>query len=247
MGITQLHRDDVIESLPGPVLMKKGSEIHNIPSPKSKSSKICFRLSQIINGVKKNTPLCREADFIIRKCSGIRELDDVYRLAHDCYLERKYCDPQPDGRLIQYPHLDNIPETTVLVAYSRPGLIGTVSITVDSKRGFNVEEDFPDEVESARAEGITLASSWRLASRNDNRHEKKVVMKLLEHNFKYIFNVLKADALMSTFNPRHERIYQRLFKFRTIARSNTSVGKLKNAPAVLMRLDRDAIPARWLR
>ena len=54
--------------------------------------------------------------FSIRPMYTELELDQIYKLTHDAYVERGYCEPQPGGKLIHYPHLDHIPETTILVA-----------------------------------------------------------------------------------------------------------------------------------
>jgi hypothetical protein len=59
----------------------------------------------------------------------------------------------------------------------------------------------------------------------------------------------RADTALLTVNPKHERAYTRLFNLRAIARSPGSRG-LRNAPAVLMRIDREdlaTMSGRWRR
>ena len=64
------------------------------------------------------------------------ELDEIHRLVHDAYLDAGLIRPQPGGRLIYYPHLDGIPETTVLVAELNGVIVGTSTLTcmIDADR-----------------------------------------------------------------------------------------------------------------
>ena len=73
---------------------------------------------------------------------------------------------------------------------------------------------------------------------------KEVVMTLIQETLKSELEAGVATCLF-TFNPRHENIYRKLLNMRTVARRENTQG-LSNAPAVLMRLDREAVPERWL-
>lgn len=182
----------------------------------------------------------------VRPVRSSFELAEVYRLTHDTYVERGYCLPQPDGKLIHYPQLENIPETTVLVALQDGQVMGTVSLTLDGPCGFHVDTDFKPVCDQVRAEGIKVGASWRIATRQALRGERQVVMALIGEVVSYAFEVFELDTFLCTFNPRHERIYGRLLGMRTIARNETCEG-LKNAPAVLMRCDRATVPEKWLK
>jgi hypothetical protein len=179
----------------------------------------------------------------VRPISGDDELNEVYRLTHDAYVERGYCSPQPDGRLIHYPHLDRIPQTTVAVALQGGRIVGTVSWTLDGPAGLHVDHDFKAECDAIRRSGARIVAGWRIATRSDCRSERAVVMALIRESVRGHAD-LGATVSLFTFNPRHERIYQRILNMKTIGRSDSAQG-LKNAPAVLMRLDRESIPARW--
>lgn len=186
----------------------------------------------------------QEAALEVRPARNLAELDTVYRLTHDSYVERDYIQPQPDGRLIHYPHLDGIPETTVLVALRGGQVIGTNSLTLDGPRGLHVDSDFGDECDRIRAEGRSLAASWRIATVRECRHQTRIVMELIRATTHCVIRA-GIQTCVFTFNPRHERIYKRLLNMRTVARTETSRG-LSNAPAVFMRLNMEECPARWL-
>jgi len=182
-------------------------------------------------------------DLVVRPIRNDAELDAVYRLTHDAYLERGYCSPSADGRLIHYPHLDGIPETTVLVALLDGVIMGTNSWTLDGPRGLHVDSDFKSDCNAIRREDRRMAGSWRIATRHCCRHGQKVVMSLIERT---VFDCLAAEVetAVFTFNPRHERLYQRLLNMTTVARRSASHG-LSNAPAGFMRLDVESIPERY--
>lgn len=179
----------------------------------------------------------------VRPIGSDAELDEVYRLTHDAYAERGYCQPTADGRLIHYPHLDGIPETTVLVAIVDGKIMGTNSWTLDGPRGLHVDSDFKTECDAIRKEGRRLASSWRIATRSCCRQEQRVVMSLIQRT---VSDCLDAGVETSvfTFNPRHEAIYRRMLNMTTVARRDDIHG-LCNAPAVFMRLNLESIPERF--
>ena len=180
----------------------------------------------------------------VRPIQNNAELEYIYRLCHDVYAERGYCAPQPDGRLVHYPHLDGIAQTTVLVALIDGEIVGTNSFTLDGPQGLHVDSDFRSECDAIRREGRALGASWRIATRLACRSERNVVMALIQETVR-LFVESGVQTSVFTFNPRHERIYQRLLNMKTIARSDGTHG-LNNAPAVLMRLDVESIPERWL-
>ena len=181
--------------------------------------------------------------FTIRSANTFGELDRVYRLTHDAYLEMGYCKPQPDSRLNHYPHLDDIPETTVLIAISEGRIIGTSSLTMDGEHRLPVDTDYNWHVDKVRAEGRKLASAWRIVT---GVHGRKVVMGLLSCS---VDLALQSDAntLLIVVNPHHEAVYKRLFNMEALASHKNSMEGLSHAPSVLLRVDRETIPAKWLR
>lgn len=210
-------------------------------NPRKKVSQITQRLKQGMQGKERDTG---NTDPLVRKVLFQDEMDEVYRIVHDSYLERGYIEEQPDGKLIHYPHLDGIPETIVLAAVEDGRIVGTNSITMDGPCGLHVDADFKEECDRIRAEGRKLASSWRIATRSSCRSERKTVMRLIQETVDQALDH-GIETMLFTFNPRHEKIYRKLLNLTTIARSDGSIGSLSHAPAVLMRVDEADIPARW--
>jgi hypothetical protein len=184
-------------------------------------------------------------NYEIRIATSKQEMARVYRLTHDAYVDMNYAKPQSGGKLIHYPELENIPETTVMIASSGSRLLGSLSITIDGPMGLNTDKDFPQLTRQIRSQTNKLASCWRMATCKECRGKKSIVKDLLKASVCYIFQQLEIDTLLCIVNPCHERIYQLLFGFETIARQDSSLQGLENAPAVLMRLEHKNVPERW--
>jgi hypothetical protein len=202
-------------------------------------------ISQALRCVSVDAANRVEPDFTVevRPIHNSRELDEVYRLTHDAFLERGYCERQPDGRLVHYPELDVSVDTTILIALVHGEIVGTISLTLDGPAGLHADHDFKPECDRIRAEGRAFAACWRLATRDRYRSENIVVMALIRAAVRLVCDA-GVETAVFTFNPRHERIYQRILNMRTVARSAGSDG-LCNAPAVFMRLETAQIPQRW--
>jgi len=182
-----------------------------------------------------------KSDVTIRVAQSC-DMDDVYRITYDAYLDMNYCEYQSEARLIHYPYLDNIPETTVLIAEGDGGIVGTTSLTLDGEQGLHVDSDYKAECAKVRTEGRRLAAAWRLVTTD---HDRRVLMGLIGHMVTLAYS-LSVETCLYTFNPRHESVYKRLLNMETIANHSGSVHGLKNAPSVLMRLDVEKCPSRWL-
>jgi hypothetical protein len=147
------------------------------------------------------------SEFELRPIRGAEELDAVYRLIHDGHVERGQCEPQPDGRLIHYPRLDNIPETTVIVALVRGRIVGTSSVTLDGERGLHTDEDFKAECDAIRLERRPLCASWRIATLREFRGSRSLVLALIGETVRVMIASGSLTAIF-IFNQRHERIYE---------------------------------------
>ncbi len=203
-------------------------------------------ISQALRIIDANelTPLHTVPPIEVREVQDTHEMDAVYRLIHDSFLERGYCTPQPNGKLIHHPHLDHVEETTVLTAWENGKLVGTNSVTRDGPLGLPMDKDFKRECDDMRNEGRVLGASWRLGTHFSQRGDTRIIMALIEETICTVFRKGVQTGIF-TFNPRHEGIYQRMLNMQSIAYSE-NVNGLKSAPAVLMRLDVENIPERWL-
>lgn len=186
---------------------------------------------------------------LIRKASSLKDLKAVWKLTHDMYVAEGYAQPQPDGMLCHYPHLDGIPETAVFVAEDERGrIVGTNSLTLDGPAGLHVDDDFKDLADAVRAEcrreAKTLGASWRIVTEPGYRQSLDVVMRLITATIEEGRRWGGLHVWLFTFNPKHQKFYNRMLDFRTISdvRDGHSVGK---APAILMRGEMENMVRRW--
>ncbi len=181
----------------------------------------------------------------VKKVQTLGELEAVWRLTYDAYVEYGYCAHQHDGMLRHYPHLDLIDETSVFTAHIDGKLVGTLSVTIDGPQGLHIEDAYADIADTLREEAIItgkkLGASWRLATIPNVRSQGDVVKSLFESIAEEQLT-LGIDILLATFNPKHERFYQRVLGFRKIADTRLDES-VKGAPAVLLRGDIDDILA----
>ena len=63
-------------------------------------------------------------DYTISVLEDYSRLDEVYRLTHDTLAESGNIKQTIDGKIATCPHLDEIPETTILIAEYQGKIIG---------------------------------------------------------------------------------------------------------------------------
>lgn len=175
------------------------------------------------------------------RLANVEELSGVYKLTHDVYVQMGYCQPQENGILCHYPHLDNIKETFVLVAMDGDKLLGTNSWTLDSKHGLHVDCDFSEHVNTVRHRcqkfNRKLAASWRIVTNPDQRNTLRTIKSLVQSTVDMALDY-GVDTMLFSFNPKHERIYQKMVGMTTLA---TGICHATNAPAVLMMAERETL------
>jgi hypothetical protein len=179
----------------------------------------------------------------VRPAANIRELEEVYRLTHECYVAQSYVDQQPNGLLLHYPEFDVVPETTVLVATHQGEIVGSVSYTVAGTNGLTIGQDFREECLQMEKEGRSLCAIWRLVVKKSHRASRQVVFGLISEATRRLLNT-PMNTFLFVVNPAHKRVYERLLNMRVAGTRELTDG-LYNAPAVLLRGDRETLPEKW--
>ena len=173
------------------------------------------------------------------------EMNQVYRLTYKEYLRQGYCKSNNEERLIHNDHLDNIPETTVIIAIENGIVIGTNSLTLDGPNQLCVDIDFPEEVkqerEKCQEENKILSASWRIVTDSQSRSSFKIVLQLINETVKQIIKS-NSDIILFSFHPKHEYFYHKLLGLETITSNYCkSVGN----PGVLMKIDTKNLTKKW--
>jgi hypothetical protein len=180
----------------------------------------------------------------IKIADSIDELNKVYRMCYQTYVEEGYCFYNPAGTYCHYPHLDTIPETSILLLINeKDEIMGTNSLTLDSPARLHVDEDFPEETEKVRQEckkeGKLLAASWRILVTDGLRLRLKGVKALIKATIELAFEK-GVEVCLFSFNPKHENFYRKSLNLVTIAGPIPYEGA-GGAPGILMRGDKEAV------
>jgi hypothetical protein len=179
----------------------------------------------------------------IRPVANIRELEAVYRLTHECYVAKSYVQHQPNGLLLHYPEFDVVPETSVLVAIHAGEVIGSISFTVSRTEGLTIGQDFREECLQMEKEGRVLCAIWRLVVKEAHRGSRQVLLGLISEATRRLL-MSPMNSFLLVVNPKHTRVYKRLLNMREVGSKGITEG-LHNAPAVLLRGDRETLPSEW--
>ena len=176
------------------------------------------------------------------------ELDAVYRLTHDLYLKEGYSLQQPDGRLIHYPHLENIPETIVLIATVDGHIVGSNSLTLDGTHGLQVDcdigyKDKVDEIrENCRKNKKNLGCSWRIVTSQNSNQD--VILSLLNATAELMY-LRKLHVALYNLNPKHEKFYRRFLGMVKLGEGICGATGLTHPPSVLMMSEYEILYKHW--
>lgn len=143
------------------------------------------------------------------------------------------------------PH-DLLPETTTYAVYHHGQLRSTLTSVTDDELGLPCEDAFGDEIASLRNSGRRLVEVVSLASRIDSpRQAHRALLALFRIMFLRVRYMLACTDMMIAVNPRHVDFYRKRLLFEPVGQAR-AFGKVNGAPAVLMRLDLEMAPARYL-
>lgn len=120
-----------------------------------------------------------------------------------------------------------------IAAHDPDGIVGTVTVGLDSSEGLFIDGLYADVANRLRAEGRRLAEFTRLAVDN-NLHSKPLLAALFHIAYICARRIHECTDLLIEVNPRHAAFYRRMLGFEIVGetRSDPRVG----APAQLLRI-----------
>ena len=153
-----------------------------------------------------------DENFTVEIARNQTDLENAYRLLHDCYVGAKFMRPQASGlRCTLYTFL---PHTTVIVAKYKGETVGTVSLIRDTIWGLPSDKEYKLENDNLRHAGKKLVEVSALAVSKDFRnHGNSVSLLLMKYLYNYTFHFLSSDCLVCTVHPRAEDFYKSLWHF----------------------------------
>ncbi|WP_305907230.1 hypothetical protein Q9L42_017035 [Methylomarinum sp. Ch1-1] len=179
----------------------------------------------------------KNKDYTISVLEDYSRLDEIYRLTHDTLAESGSIKRSENGRLRTCPHLDKIPETTILIAEKDNRIIGTITFTLDGPNGVHTDSWFNIETEEVRRKtnGI-IGSSWRVATEKDYRNSRILVLDLMKNAFKVGLEN-NCTVCLFTFLNKHIRIYQRIMAAEVLAKKSVSIDGNIQTELNFMKID----------
>ncbi len=164
----------------------------------------------------------KSRDYTISVLKDFSRLDEVYRLTHDTFVMSGEILPQDNGMIATCPHLDKHPNSIILIAEQKDKIIGTITATIDSEIGLNIENWFEKEVnEYRKILSYNLGSSWRLATDPSFRGSRRLVINLIGRAFNLLIEY-GCDICLCALMSKHIKTYQRLMDAEVITTKSVS-------------------------
>jgi len=176
-------------------------------------------------------------NYKIHKLDDYNRISEIGKLVHDTLVESKHISSRYNKFVDLYPHLNTIPETTVLIAELNGKIIGTNSMTIDNPHGLHTDKFFKEETDIIRKnENKILGSSWRIATEHKYRKNIRLFLDLIQNSF-YLAKEMNIETCLFVFDIRHEEFYKKLIDAETITKKICNIEPEIDIPMVLMRTD----------
>jgi hypothetical protein len=130
-----------------------------------------------------------------------------------------------------------------LLAWSEADAVGTMTMGFDNGRGLLADKTYRKPLDAIRASGRTVCEFTRFAV-SSAADSKATISGLFDLSYVLGRKMLGVTDVIVEVNPRHVGFYRRAFGFAPI--SDVRTCERVNAPAVLLRLDVDALEVRML-
>ncbi|QDV26843.1 N-acyl amino acid synthase FeeM domain-containing protein [Aureliella helgolandensis] len=140
---------------------------------------------------------------------------NAFRLLHQQYCAAGLCRPNPSGMRISPQQLQ--PESQVIVAEQRRQVVGTVSLTIDSKRQLPLENIFGTEVRALRTRKLRLLEVGCLAATGSTHRFPSPVYAALTRAAIEVAQRSGTDRMIAAVHPRHSKFYERSMGFQRLS------------------------------
>ena len=169
-----------------------------------------FKLS-FIRRLVRVPELCSDPRFTIKVADTKDELEEAYKLLHECYVGKKLMEPnQSQLRCNLYSFL---PETTTVIVKFESDIVGTVTLIRDNRLGLPSDKDFLVENTRLRNRDQRLVEVSALAvSKRFQKTGHTVSLMLMKYLYNYA-QLIGANNLICTVHPRAQNFYESLWGF----------------------------------
>ncbi|MCM2323002.1 MAG: PilZ domain-containing protein [Oligoflexia bacterium] len=156
-------------------------------------------------------PLAHDPKLRVKIADTKEELEQAYRLLHDCYVGQGLMSPHPSGLRCNIYSL--LPETSTVIVKHGEKIVGTCALIRDSRMNLPSDGIFLEQNNQLRREGGRLIEASALAVDREYRSTGHAMSFLLmKFMYHYALNV-HGTHLVATLHPRAQDFYEGLWSF----------------------------------
>jgi hypothetical protein len=164
-----------------------------------------------------------------------KELEESYKLVHDCFVKAGYCEPQASNIKLEIQNA--LLSTTTFVGKLDDVVKATVTLFQDSSIGLPMDSIYSEELKEFRKSSCKIAQLGHFSSTMDfNFNNFSSLLFIFKLAYNYTQSYFNIDKLLITINPKHYRFYNNILLFKKIGKIK-SYPELNNNPAVALMLD----------
>jgi hypothetical protein len=176
-------------------------------------------------------------NYKIQKYKNFTRLNELHTLVKNAYMESGIIPKDFKNNADFYPHLNSIPETTIIVAENENKIVGTISITLDGPEGLHTDKFFKKETDMIRNSGNKIVgSSWRIATSNEYRKNIRLFLDLVQETF-FTAKEMNIETCLFVFLKKHEEFYKKLLDAEKINETECNFEDGNMINYVLMKTD----------
>ena len=190
---------------------------------------------ELLNENEDQGYLLKRNDYCIRQVNSIKQCIKVNTFLRHRYAACGYYIPNTMIRPYHMPH------QITFEASCKQEIIGTLTLTLDSKKGLLADELYKKEIDTIRSENKKLCEISKLAFKT-NTNSKKIMAELFHSAYIYAHTLHAATDAVIEVNPRHAVFYKQLLGFQEIG--SQRICPRVNAPALLLHLEHHEITNR---
>lgn len=173
----------------------------------------------------------------IKRAESREDLQKVFELSYKVYLEKGYAFNRANK--MEVSNFDAHQDTLILMVENEENeIVGSLSLYYDTENYLPADNVFNDELNFLRKEGVQFVEVSRLVVRQDYKHQKEILLSLINTIYIHAFRIMNTDSFIIEVNPRHVDYYKKLLGFMQFGEVK-ECPRVNGAPAVLLRGGKD--------
>jgi N-acyl amino acid synthase FeeM len=152
--------------------------------------------------------MCESNIIVIRPANGIHELEEIYKLRYENYLNKGYISENPCGFMSD--EWDELKETIHIVALRYDHIIGAARLIIDSPKGLPMERVFHEEITNLKRQERKITEASTLVSIHGNSKSDQGLWLKLSKAVWTTVKTLDINDLCIAVTENHLGFYRRL-------------------------------------